>query len=237
MNSRSCVLSILDKKRISTGYKYSRMGRPLYEHCMNLFCQCDPKSVAARSGVPYNEHDHTFTVSFLDERYRVSYPDGTVEPVGSARPDYRIYVLVLRWLQNGSLPGAFAQPSSSMLNGIRSPLHNEFYNKVLAPAARAYKTPEARAELARAVRTIGGTAIQDGRDMNATFQVLPGADVTLSLDSYGSAKMLFSPELYRAYDMLDFLAIGELSLRRLDKIIAQQAQPSAQPALKVALAH
>lgn len=59
-------------------YEKDSKERMPWEHYMTEYKAADPKEIAARLSIPYDEEKKMFTLTFLGTEYSVSYPDFTV---------------------------------------------------------------------------------------------------------------------------------------------------------------
>ena len=46
-----------------------------WEHYLELYAKADPKEIASRLSIPYDEEAKEFTLTFLGSEYKITYPD------------------------------------------------------------------------------------------------------------------------------------------------------------------
>lgn len=88
-------------------YEKDSKERMPWEHYMAEYQAADPKEIADRLSIPYDEEKSLFTLSFLGTEYQVSYPDFCVshrkDGMGYYPLEEMIYakILAIRFLLNG----------------------------------------------------------------------------------------------------------------------------------------
>ena len=89
-------------------YDKDSKERMPWEHYLELYANADPKEIAARLSIPYDESAKAFTLTFLGSDYTITYPDFQVKHVEDEKKCYpledMIYakILTIRFLLNGS---------------------------------------------------------------------------------------------------------------------------------------
>lgn len=90
-------------------YEKDSKERMPWEHYMTEYKAADPKEIAARLSIPYDEEKKMFTLTFLGTEYSVSYPDFTVshkeDDMGYYPLEEMIYakILTIRFLLRGAV--------------------------------------------------------------------------------------------------------------------------------------
>lgn len=90
-------------------YEKDSKERMPWEHYMTEYKAADPKEIAARLSIPYDEEKKMFTLTFLGTEYSVSYPDFTVshkeDDMGYYPLEEMIYakILTIRFLLHGTV--------------------------------------------------------------------------------------------------------------------------------------
>ena len=88
-------------------YEKDSKERMPWEHYTQEFAAADPKEIASRLSIPYDEETKTLTLTFLGTQYRITWPDFTVTHTPDDRGFYpledMIYarILTIRFLLNG----------------------------------------------------------------------------------------------------------------------------------------
>lgn len=226
MNNRKVVSSLLDKKRVESGMSDSRMGRMSYENFMSFIRDCDPAEIAKYRHIPFSEENNTLKIPFLGDPYYVHWPEGSVEPGVNSRPDYRVYVLLLRYLEYGQTFSAMkGSILSSWATHADAYLHTVFEEQVLKSAAQMFATREQRDNLEKAVTALGGRCVRDD-GITCSFEVFPGENVVIRIHGEpAKAQMSFSPVITEALDMSDQIVLGNLILFKLYKLVNQIDAP------------
>ena len=89
-------------------YEKDSKERMPWEHYLELYAKADPKEIANRLSIPFDESKKAFTLTFLGSEYTVTYPDFQVKHVEDEKGCYpledMIYakILTIRFLLNGS---------------------------------------------------------------------------------------------------------------------------------------
>ena len=89
-------------------YDKDSKERMPWEHYLELYAKADPKEIAARLSIPYDESAKAFTLTFLGSDYTITYPDFQVKHVEDEKKCYpledMIYakILTIRFLLNGN---------------------------------------------------------------------------------------------------------------------------------------
>ena len=89
-------------------YDKDSKERMPWEHYLELYAKADPKEIASRLSIPYDEEAKEFTLTFLGSEYKITYPDFQVKHVADEKKCYpledMIYakILTIRFLLNGS---------------------------------------------------------------------------------------------------------------------------------------
>ena len=60
-------------------YDKDSKERMPWEHYLELYAKADPKEIASRLSIPYDENTKSFTVTFLGSEYTITYPDFQVK--------------------------------------------------------------------------------------------------------------------------------------------------------------
>ena len=90
-------------------YEKDSKERMPWEHYLELYAKADPKEIAARLSIPYDENAKAFTLTFLGSDYTITYPDFQVKHVEDEKKCYpledMIYakILTIRFLLNSWL--------------------------------------------------------------------------------------------------------------------------------------
>lgn len=90
-------------------YEKDSKERMPWEHYMAEYRAADPKEIAGRLSIPYDEGKKTFTLTFLGTEYSISYPDFTVshkeDDMGYYPLEELIYakILTIRFLLHGAV--------------------------------------------------------------------------------------------------------------------------------------
>ena len=88
-------------------YEKDSKERMPWEHYTQEFAAADPKEIASRLSIPYDEETKTLTLTFLGTQYQITWPDFTVTHTPDDRGFYpledMIYarILTIRFLLNG----------------------------------------------------------------------------------------------------------------------------------------
>ena len=83
-------------------------GKP-FEHYSTLYKDIDPEEAARRCGVEYHAEDGEFELTFMGNRYRVSYPEYNTRCIDKKYPADQLnglgkgYILLLRHLIEGKI--------------------------------------------------------------------------------------------------------------------------------------
>ena len=89
-------------------YDKDSKERMPWELYLELYAKADPKEIASRLSIPYDEEAKEFTLTFLGSEYKITYPDFQVKHVADEKKCYpledMIYakILTIRFLLNGS---------------------------------------------------------------------------------------------------------------------------------------
>ena len=90
------------------GYGKDSKERLPWEHCLSQYQESDPKEIAARLGISYDEEQKYFTLKFLGTVYQISWPDFQVsheaDDMGFYPLETMTYArtLTIRFLLNGA---------------------------------------------------------------------------------------------------------------------------------------
>lgn len=90
------------------GYGKDSKERLPWEHYLSQYQESDPKEIAARLGIPYDEEQKYFTLKFLGTVYQISWPDFQVsheaDDMGFYPLETMTYArtLTIRFLLNGA---------------------------------------------------------------------------------------------------------------------------------------
>ena len=90
------------------GYEKDSKERLPWEHYLNQYRDADPKEIATRLGISYNEAEKYFTLKFLGTVYQISWPDFEVsheeDDMGFYPLETMVYArtLTIRFLLNGA---------------------------------------------------------------------------------------------------------------------------------------
>ena len=57
-------------------YDKDSKERMPWEHYLELYAKADPKEIASRLSIPYDEEAKEFTLTFLGSEYKITYPGG-----------------------------------------------------------------------------------------------------------------------------------------------------------------
>ncbi|MBC7234873.1 MAG: DUF3786 domain-containing protein [Chloroflexi bacterium] len=183
----------------------------------------DPMLVAARAGVPYvadQGQGGFWRVPFLGRVYRVSYPEGSVEDIGTGKPPHHAANLILlhylaqadgapvagKWMAFRELPDGLIY-------------HRAFVGRVEPPLVSVFgQRPE---RLLHAGRLLGGMALTFG-DSSVSVDVLPR--IRLACILYGgdeefppSAQVLFDAAAGHYLPIEDLAVLGGLFVGALCK--------------------
>ena len=66
------------------GYGKDSKERLPWEHYLSQYQESDPKEIAARLGISYDEEQKYFTLKFLGTVYQISWPDFTFDSLTDA---------------------------------------------------------------------------------------------------------------------------------------------------------
>ena len=69
-------------------YEKDSKERMPWEHYLELYAKADPKEIASRFSIPYEESTREFTLTFLGSEYKVTYPDFQVKHVADEKNCY-----------------------------------------------------------------------------------------------------------------------------------------------------
>ena len=69
-------------------YDKDSKERMPWEHYLELYAKADPKEIAARLSIPYDESAKAFTLTFLGSDYTITYPDFQVKHVEDEKKCY-----------------------------------------------------------------------------------------------------------------------------------------------------
>ena len=90
------------------GYGKDSKERLPWEHYLSQYQEADPKEIAGRLGISYNEEEKSFTLKFLGTTYQISWPDFQVsheaDDMGFYPLETMTYArtLTIRFLLNGA---------------------------------------------------------------------------------------------------------------------------------------
>ena len=90
------------------GYEKDSKERLPWEHYLSQYRDADPKEIATRLGISYNEEEKYFTLKFLGTVYQISWPDFEVshkeDDMGFYPLETMVYArtLTIRFLLNGA---------------------------------------------------------------------------------------------------------------------------------------
>ena len=90
------------------GYEKDSKERMPWEHYMKEYQEADPKEIAHRLGIPYDESNQTLTLKFLGTVYHISWPEFEVtheaDDLGYYPLEEMIYarILTIRFLLGGA---------------------------------------------------------------------------------------------------------------------------------------
>lgn len=90
------------------GYGKDSKERLPWEHYLSQYQEADPKKIAERLGISYNEEEKSFTLKFLGTTYQISWPDFQVsheaDDMGFYPLETMVYArtLTIRFLLNGA---------------------------------------------------------------------------------------------------------------------------------------
>ena len=90
------------------GYEKDSKERLPWEHYLSQYRDADPKEIATRLGISYNEAEKYFALKFLGTVYQISWPDFEVsheeDDMGFYPLETMVYArtLTIRFLLNGA---------------------------------------------------------------------------------------------------------------------------------------
>ena len=93
------------------GYGKDSKERLPWEHYLSQYQEADPKEIAERLGISYNEEEKSFTLKFLGTTYQISWPDFQVsheaDDMGFYPLETMVYArtLTIRFLLNRQSSG------------------------------------------------------------------------------------------------------------------------------------
>ncbi|MGI6109116.1 MAG: DUF3786 domain-containing protein [Eubacteriaceae bacterium] len=220
--------ALLDKKQVQEAIEDKRMGRIPYEHYANIFGDYDPREIEKNTGIPFLADESgggTFDVPLMGQLYRVSWPDGSVEPFDGARPDYKTYVMILRWLQNKKA-GKPEDHRPEALSYKDIPGGNHYYasyeGRVLKRSAFTFAHPQMYPGLEKAAEKLGGGRSGRG-DFSIRFEFLPDIWITLILwngdeEFPPDAQILYDSDIGDTFDAEDLAVMGDIFVPRLKEL-------------------
>ena len=65
-----------------------------WEHYMEQYRNADPKEIAQRVGIVYNEDSKAFTLQFLGTEYQITYPDFVVTHTEDGKKYYPLEEMI-----------------------------------------------------------------------------------------------------------------------------------------------
>ena len=214
--------ALLDKKKVEEAVSEKRMGKLPYEHYAHLFKDFEPEDIVSRTGVPFikDAEGGYFDVPLMNDTYRVYWPSGNVDALEGAVPDYKTFVILLRWLENKKAGGARI-PQNLSYKEIPGGAHyyGSYEGRVLKRSAFTFAKPEMYEGLERAAEVLDGGKSDQG-DFSIRFRFLPDTYLTLILwngdDEFPpDAQILYDSDITDAFDAEDLAVMGDLFIPRL----------------------
>ena len=75
-------------------YDKDSKERMPWEHYLELYAKADPKEIASRLSIPYDEEAREFTLTFLGLEYKIPNPDFQVKLVAAGRKGYPLEEMI-----------------------------------------------------------------------------------------------------------------------------------------------
>ena len=190
------------------------------EHYLARFRQGDPREMALRCNLPYDEATRTCSMELLGAAYAVTHPDFTV--IGGRPLANNERILFLRYL----LDGRFV-PAGGTYQTYREMPWGEVYlqqftGRCIKRLAFSYgNNPDL---LRRVARQLPAVPLSRG-DVGFTLTLMPGLTLQLTLwvgdDEFPpNAQILFSDNFRYAFTAEDMAVVGDIVLNRMKQIAA-----------------
>jgi len=194
-----------------------------FEHYFALFQEADPKEIAARTALPFDEEQSCFSVKLMGSLYTVSYPDFEIEKIEGQDDCLSCgwapaQILLLRYLTSGEFSENTAGTFSAYQEMPWGPVYYQnFYGRCILRLAYTFNNREEA--LKKAMEAVGGVPYKMG-DTGFEFPFMEGLSVRIAIwhgdDEFGpSAQILFSDNFRQAFTAEDMAFVGDIFIRVL----------------------
>ena len=207
-------------------YEKDSKERMPWEHYTQEFATADPKEIASRLSIPYDEEAKKLTLTFLGTQYQITWPDFEVTHTPDDKGFYplenMIYarILTIRFLLNG-----VKSESSGKFKTYREMPWGEVYlrqfdGRCIKRLAFSYGNKQEA--FRAAMEKIGAKKLSDG-DVSYEFEFINDYYVRFILwagdeEFPPSAQILFSDNFPLSFEAEDLAVVGDISIGTLKKI-------------------
>ena len=204
-------------------YEKNQKDRVPFETYKGRFAEADPEFLSSVSGVPYDKEKALFTVTLMNKKYTIHYPDFEVECLSKETTyaplltDIETKILLLRYL----LEGRKAEFKGGFYAYADMPWGNH-YNQVFQGRCvkrLAFSFGFQLEKFCRVMEAVGGRRIPVGDagyefafldDLRLQFMIWEGDE-----EFPPSAQILFSDNFSSAFMGEDMAAVGDISIGTL----------------------
>jgi len=183
-----------------------------------IFRDYDPRLMAQKSGLSYDQDEQSFMVEVLGEKYLVKYPDGQVVFTdGQAVSNYSVKMIILRYLMNatGSSPTGQFKSYKEFPDG---PLYyaNFYARSIKIFALIGSEYPQALNDFISETKA----SQLDKGDLAFSLSVMPGVEVAFIL-WYGDdefepeGQILFDQNLMDIFTIKDLAVLGDVLMLKM----------------------
>ncbi|MGD9474916.1 MAG: DUF3786 domain-containing protein [Eubacteriaceae bacterium] len=183
-----------------------------------IFRDYDPRLMAQKSGLSYDQDEQSFMVEVLGEKYLVKYPDGQVVFTdGQAVSNYSVKMIILRYLMNatGSSPTGQFKSYKEFPDG---PLYyaNFYARSIKIFALIGSEYPQALNDFISETKA----SQLDKGDLAFSLSVMPGVEVAFILwygdDEFeAEGQILFDQNLMDIFTIKDLAVLGDVLMLKM----------------------
>ena len=208
-------------------YEKDSKERMPWEHYLELYQKADPKEIAQRLQIPYEEENRRLALYFLGSTYQITWPDFQVNHIEDERGFYpleeMIYakILVIRFLLNGN-----DTKSSGKYKTYREMPWGEVYLRQFDGRCikrLAFTYGNRLADFAKIMEHIGGEKIKFG-DCSYEIEIVKNYHIQLILwegdDEFPpSSQILFSDNFPASFEAEDMAVMGDVIIGSLKSFL------------------
>jgi hypothetical protein len=203
----------------------NKEGRP-FAHYLEKYRTLDPLEAAARCGVSYDPDAGVFLLSFIANRYAVSFPDFSVlllekkVPADQLTPFGAAQILILRYLLEGRSTPALGKYLTYREMPWGNVYNDNFTGRCIKRLAFSYGN--ALETFSGVMEALGATRIKGG-DAAYELELMNGLFVRYLLWSGDeefppSAQILFSDNFSDAFTAEDMAVVGDVTINAMKEV-------------------